>query len=107
MAKTEYTINFNYKESISQADALDKVATKLKSDAVDELEMIISIITKNWEGQNADAYLIKCKREKTKIENTIKDIKSAAAAIRRIAETVKATELRALALAKAAENKKS
>lgn len=101
MAKTEYTIIFDYKQSMAQASELDRVAGRLKSNVANELDTIISTLKSSWEGQNADDYLAKCKQEKVKIENTINDIKNAASAVRRIAESVKAAELRALALARA------
>lgn len=102
MAKSEFTINFNYNKAIGKAADLEAAAAKLKTSAVDKLETVINAINRDWEGENAEAYTAKCNREKSKLNATVVQMEQVAKAIRQIAEKVKKAEMKALMLARAA-----
>lgn len=102
MALSEYTINFNYNQAIQKAAEIESVANDLDA-AVDEINSAISILKGNWEGDNSQAFVAKCIKEREKILDTRKDIKSTASAIRQIAAEIREAELRALAIAEAEE----
>ena len=102
MARSEYVINFNYKQAIAKADELDAAAAKLEADAVAEMDSIISAINQNWTGDNAQAYIQKCTTEQTKITDVATSIRNTAATIRTMAENIRQAEMAALRVAQAA-----
>lgn len=102
MALSEAVINFNYNKAISKAAELDSAAAQLEADAVNEIGRIMTSIKRDWEGKNSEAYVEKCKQEQTKLQEIANDMRSTASTIRTMAENIKAAELRALAIAKAA-----
>lgn len=102
MALTEAVINFNYNKAIQKADELDAAAKTLENDGLNEIGSIMIAIKRDWEGQNADDYLVKCNKEKENIRKVVEDMKKTASTIRSMAKTVYDAEMRALAIARAA-----
>ncbi|MBE5932626.1 MAG: WXG100 family type VII secretion target [Lachnospiraceae bacterium] len=102
MALSEYTINFNYNQAIQKAAEIESVTKDLDA-AINELNSAISTLKGNWEGMNSQAFVAKCIKEREKIQDTRDDVKKTADAIRKIAAEIKEAELRALAIARAAE----
>ncbi|MGN0390993.1 MAG: hypothetical protein ACI4L2_09300 [Wujia sp.] len=96
MALTEDEIRINYKKAIEKSEELEQVANKLESMISDKFEAALSIITNNWEGKNADMFIIKCKKEISKLYIVIDNFRNSAKIIRSIAEEYKLAEINAI-----------
>lgn len=103
MALSEGQIYFNFSQANAKADELDRAAKKLEKEAIQEMDSIISAVNHNWTGDNATAYIAKCKTEMTKLQQVAQNIRTTASTIREIAERLKAAELEALRIAREEE----
>lgn len=102
MALAQHIINFNYNQAIDKANELDAAADKLKTDAITEMDSIISQINHNWTGDNATAYIAKCTQEQSKLVEIATSIRNTASTIRTMAANIKAAEEEALRIAEEA-----
>ncbi len=102
MALTESEINFNYNQAISKVNEINAVNSDLDK-AIEDLDVTISLIKNNWEGNNSRSFLTKCSKERQKIADTKQEIIKAANTIKNMAEEIKKAELNALAIARAQE----
>lgn len=100
MALSEHQIIFNYNQAMAKAQELDTAAAKLESDAVNEMDSIISSINRNWTGDNAQAYIQKCTKEQSNISAIAQSIRTTASTIRTMAENIKRAEMEALRIAR-------
>lgn len=103
MALSEGQIYLNFNQANAKADELDQAADKLEKEAIQEMQSIISAVGYNWVGDNATAYIAKCKAEMQKLQQVAQNIRKTASTIREIAERLKAAELEALRIAREEE----
>lgn len=102
---SEATIRFNFQKALAQADQLDTIANNLKRISSGDLNGTLQVISANWKGQNATAYLEKGGKLQGNIGATAKDLHSIASDIRIIARRVYRAEMAALEIAQARKYK--
>lgn len=94
-------IYMNYRQAMEQADQLDAQARQLSELAGARLEETITRMGTHWKGENANAYLAKCRILQEKLRKTARGLSNAAAALRTSAKRTYQAELRALELSRA------
>lgn len=105
MALSEATIRFNFKKALQQAEQLDQIANNLSKLSTGDLNGTLQVVSANWKGQNASAYLEKGGKLQGNIKTSAKELHNVAADIRTIARRVYNAEMRALAIAQARKYK--
>lgn len=96
---SEATIRFNFQKALAQADQLDTIANNLNKISSGDLNGTLQVVSANWKGQNASAYLEKGGKLQGNIGTTAKDLHSIASDIRIIAKRVYSAEMAALEIA--------
>ncbi len=96
---SEATIRFNFQKALAQADQLDTIANNLNKISSGDLNGTLQVVSANWKGQNASAYLEKGGKLQGNIGTTAKDLHSIASDIRIIAKRVYRAEMAALEIA--------
>ena len=99
MAWTKAAIIFNYRQAMRQATELDSVAANLERLSKRELENALDNVAANWQGDNANIYCRKGDRLQGNINSTARELRSAAAEIRRIAKRIYDAEMANLEIA--------
>ncbi|MBR3600443.1 MAG: hypothetical protein IKL53_11285 [Lachnospiraceae bacterium] len=102
MALSEFTINLNYNKAMQKASEVRASGNELNS-AIESLDSAMTRVNAGWDGENSELYLSKCNKEKMKLVDTRNDIFLTASTIERIAEEVKAADMRALEIARKQE----
>lgn len=102
---SEATIRFNFQKALRQADQLDTIANNLSKLSSGDLNGTLQMVSANWKGQNASAYLAKGGKLQGNISTTAKELHSIASDIRTIAQRVYRAEMAALAIAQARKYK--
>ncbi len=97
--RTRTEIRMNFKQTLQQADMLDRVGDKLDRLADRTLEDSMQMLAVAWKGENASAFLNKENRLKGNIKETGGAIHEIAEDIRRIARRVYEAEMEALRIA--------
>lgn len=97
--KSEYEIYMDFKRAKEQAQRLRSIANRLQSMANEEMSRTLNAVGTNWTGENSEAFLAKGNTLKGKISGTGGDLHKIANAIDRIAETTRAAEMAAIAIA--------
>lgn len=92
-------IYFNYDKAIAQANQLDSVAKKLKYAADNNMESILSEVSRAWKSDSAPQYIKKGQKVETDLRTSAKNLNQIAAAIRTIAQRVLEAELEAWRIA--------
>lgn len=90
------TIQLNYTRAINQANKLQNLAKDLRSIANRDLESAMSDLSNNWNGESAIAFLKKAQKAHSDIISNAKQLETTANAIRKSAENIRNSELRAL-----------
>lgn len=98
--KSEATIYLDYQRTISQANRLSEIASRLNSISTSDLQNCLGQVSSHWEGENASSYVNKGRIVSDKIKKTSSDLKRAADTIRQMAQTTYNAEMRALAIAR-------
>lgn len=89
-----FTINMNYRRGIEQANKLNELAIQLKKESDRQLEETINDISLNWQGENAQAYLVKCRKMQENLRKNAKQLKEASETVRKIVQNIYETEMR-------------
>lgn len=98
--KSRWSIEMNYKRALSQAAQLEEASEALRRTAVSAIADISRDLSGGgWQGENADAFLKKLSLLTERIQTSAKQLRDAAAALRRIAQNTYDAEMRALDLA--------
>lgn len=92
-------IDIQYKEAMRKADRLEELANKLSRRAADEIRNLSDDISRQWEGEEAEAFLKKTSIIESDISKIVKNIRSCAATIRKIAKQTMQTEMQAAQIA--------
>lgn len=97
--KSLTTINMNYNKALAQASRLEELASQLERESSGNLEEALQTVRRNWQGENADAYLAKGQRLQEKIRDSAKNLRTTASTVRTIAKAVYDAEKRAYDIA--------
>lgn len=97
---SEHTIRLNYEKAIAQANELSKIGDNVGKIASGKLTDSISNIDKNWDGENSKKFIKKSNDLKAKVEDSSKDIKAIAGAIKQMAKAIYDAEMRNIEIAK-------
>lgn len=97
--KSYMSIVMDFRKAREQADQLDRQAKRMRTLANDEFGGVIRSVDKNWQGENASAYIQKCEVLKGRILRSAADLSSAARTIRTVATNTYNAEMRAWEIA--------
>lgn len=87
------TIKLNYRQGMEQARRLGELAEKLREEGDRQLEDMISNLNTNWKGENAQAYLIKCRRLQKNIQKNANQLSKASEVVRTIVKNTYDAEM--------------
>lgn len=104
---TEYQIRADYNSANRTAEELDDIAVSLHRLADSSLDGAFRTLEGAWRGENAERFLEKGSIVKEQILGTAKDIRNAAERLRSDARSVYQAEMRALEIARRAEQEKA
>lgn len=90
------TIQLNYIRAVNQARKLEELADELRSIANRDLESTMSDLSRNWKGESATLFLKKAQKAYGDIISNANQLDKTASVIRKSAENIRNSELRAL-----------
>lgn len=96
MAKSEYTIRMNFRNTIKQADKLESLSGKMERIAENDLVNTRSNLSYNWKGDNATAYMRKVQIVEGDLSSIAKNLSKTSDVLREIAQKTYEAEMRAL-----------
>lgn len=96
MAKTEQQIMFDYRRAMQQADTLSEIASGIKKVGNNTMSNSLNNVSKNWTGDNSNAYVKKGNTLKGKVERSSNNINSAASTLRTMAKNIYNAEMASL-----------
>ena len=94
-----FTINMNYRKGMEQACRLGELAQKLRTESTRYMEETMTAVSQNWQGENAAAYLAKCRLQQEKMIKTADKLQKAANTTSRIVKNTYDAEMRAFHIA--------
>lgn len=97
---TRASIEFDFKQALSQADRIDEIADNLGNLAKVKFDGTMQNLAANWKGDNASLYLGKGERLQDNMSKTSGELHSIASDIRTVARRLYEAEMRALEIAK-------
>lgn len=98
-SKSINEIKMNFRAASVMAERLDTLAKKMSNLAENRYYGTLRNISNNWKGENAEAYVRKGEKVKSKMSRTAADLRSAAATVRTIAKNTYDAEMRAYQIA--------
>lgn len=98
------TIEMNYRQTIQQAEQLERLSERLKN-VCGELEESRSGLKQGWAGEAADAYQRKGELLEEKISKEAEKLRQTAEIIRKMAQRTRKAELENIRLAEQRKNK--
>lgn len=93
---TRASILFDYMRAINQARKLEGLADDLRRLANSNVESTVNNLSSNWKGEGASEFLKKADKAQQDLRNNADQLDKTANVIRRSAENIKNSELRAL-----------
>ena len=96
---TRASIEFDFKQALSQADRVEQIADSLSKLSGNKFEGTMQNLSINWKGESANKYLAKGERLQGKMNVTANDLRRIASDIRRIARNLYNAEMAALEIA--------
>lgn len=96
---SQYEIDFNYNQAISQAGELEDISERLKKLSENDLQDVMDDLSSAWKSDSAGQYINKVNRLNESIRSTSRNLKEISAAIRNIARNVKDAETAAQKIA--------
>ena len=96
---TRASIEFDFKQALSQADRVDQIADSLSRLSDNKFEGTMQNLSLNWKGESANRYLAKGERLQGKMNVTANELRRIASDIRRVARNLYNAELAALEIA--------
>lgn len=96
MAKSEYSIRMDFKNTIKQADKLESLSGKMERIAENDLVNTRSNLSCNWKGDNAASYIKKVQIVEGDISSIAKNLNKTSDVLREIAQKTYEAEMRAL-----------
>ena len=105
MARSELSIRMDFAKAKAAAGRLDEIADNLTGTLSGEYDDSMDSVRQNWRGDSATLFLTKAGELWDKVNKTASDLRAAADVIRRIAQNVYDSEMRALEIARQREYK--
>ena len=105
MARSEHSIRMDFERAKAAAGRLDGIADSIASMLSGEYDGSLDSVRQNWRGDSATLFLTKAGELWDKVNKTASDLRAAADVIRRIAQNVYDSEMRALEIARQREYK--
>lgn len=99
MGKTRSQIIMDFRRAKEQASALERQANRMKSLVNEQFSSVMRNVERNWTGENADTYLLKCRTVSKKILQSASDLSQTAKTIRIIAKNTYDAEMEAWRIA--------
>ncbi len=99
MILSSAVIRMNYNKAVQQANRLDDLARQLMNLANHNLDGTLSNINRAWDGESANLFLQKGLKAKDDMIKTARSIQNTANAIRKAAEIVRQSDMRAREIA--------
>lgn len=94
-----FTINMNYRKGMAHARRLGELAQKLRTESTRHMEETMTAVSQNWQGENAAAYLAKCRIQQEKMAKTADKLQKAADTTSRVVQNIYDAEKRAYQIA--------
>ena len=95
-----YQITLDYNNAVTQAENLEQVAKNIEKMINNEFSPCMNDISRNWTGDNANAYIAKGNKLKNEMQNSADELRKAAKTIRQIAGNTYRAEKAAYDVAK-------
>ncbi len=99
MAKSLHLIEMDFKNAISQAENLERIAKEIENLLNNQFKPCMDIVSGSWRGENASSYIRKGNIVREDICSEAKKIRDTAAVVREIARRLYEAEKRAYRLA--------
>lgn len=96
---TRAAIRINFQRAKNQASTLEQIAEDLSRLSCNDFAGTMQLISTNWKGNNANAYLQKGFRLQDDMNDTVQQLREVASEIRRIAQRIYDAEMAALRIA--------
>ena len=93
---TRGEILFNYEKAMAQVRALQEIASNIKKISDTNMTDCMNNVKKNWEGDNATAYVGKGNKLKQKIKKSGENVDKVASTLAEMARNIRDAELRNL-----------
>ena len=90
------TIQLNYTRAINQSRKIYDLAAQLRKIANSELQSAMNNLSHDWNGESASAFLKKAQKANEDLLKNAQQLTSTASAIRKCAENIRNSELKAL-----------
>lgn len=100
---TRESIAFDLNRALRQADEIDSVANNLKRQARDKLDGSMQMLSRNWQGTNANAYIEKGNTLRGNVSSYASQLNGIASDVRTIAHNIYEAEMEALRIAEERE----
>ena len=96
---TRESIEMDFKNAMSQADKVDGIANRLARLSNNQFQSTLQNVNVGWKGDNANLYLQKGAKLKTKMNASAEDLHDVASDIRSAARRIYNAEMMALSIA--------
>lgn len=98
MAKSMWTITFNYNKAVTQAAKLDDISRKIKRER-NNLNDCKRLLSSVWKSDNSDAYMRKVMKVEDELAQIERELNNASSVVNTNARNTYNTEKRALEIA--------
>ena len=103
MAKSMWTITFNYNKAVNQASKLDEISRKIKRER-NNLNDCKRLLSSVWKSDNSDAYMRKVMKVEDELAQIERELNNASRVVNTNARNTYNTEKRALEIASKKKN---
>ena len=94
-----FIIRLNYSRGMEQARKLGDLADRLKEEVDRHLEDTIADLNENWNGENAQAYLMKCRKLQDNIRKNVNQLRKASETVRTLVQNTYNAEMNSYRIA--------
>ena len=94
-----FIIRLNYSRGMEQARKLGDLADSLKEEVDRHLEDTIADLNENWNGENAQAYLMKCRKLQDNIRKNVNQLRKASETVRTLVQNTYNAEMNSYRIA--------
>ena len=97
--KTEHQISVEYRAAMRQVQELRRIAADIRKLSDDDMGGALQTLSAGWQGDNANAYLVKANKVKVNIQTIGANLQRVADALAQEAARVRAADLKAAQIA--------
>ena len=94
-----FIIRLNYSRGMEQARKLGDLADRLKEEVDRHLEDTIADLNENWNGENAQADLMKCRKLQDNIRKNVNQLRKASETVRTLVQNTYNAEMNSYRIA--------